>query len=152
MANLINPTQKLAAGSQGYVEATYDNEIVDASTILLALNGPEGQATGITYTGINTPITDPISGTRQISFTVSPNYTPTASEISSSTYDELNQVPGISNVSMGNVYGGAASSGLSSIVNNLLGQDTGTSNTSLYVIVAIIVVILILLLFVEKNA
>lgn len=152
MANLINSNQKLPSNASGYIEASYSNEFVDAGIILQALNGPEGNAAGVVFTGINTPIGNPISGTRQISFVVDGYHTPNASVISSATYDQLNQVPGISDVSMGNVYSGELPISVSSVVNTLLGQQSGsTNNTNLYLIIAAIIIILIMIAVVEKN-
>lgn len=150
--NSSSQQTSFTSGQTGYVEATFDNLIVDSTTILDALNGPEGVATGVTFTGINTPISNPIAGMRQIAFVVNNGYTVLGTTVSNTVNDELNQIPTIGSVSIGLTYGGSVPFSISSLVNGLTGQATGANNTTNVALIAgAIIIILIIILALEKN-
>jgi len=151
--NTLITSGNIPSGSIGYIEVAFDNYVASADIILAALNGSEGMAASVTFTGINTPISEPLTGTREISYQVNTGYTSNPQSIKQAVYDELNSVPNISNVVVGNVYLGSQpiSNAFSSIVNSLAGQDSGGSSplpstTQVEVVLAIIAIIVILFL------
>lgn len=138
MSTQLAANSTLNSGARGYVEAGYTNPSIDAATILYALNGTEGgPSAGVTFNDISTPISDPISGTRQLSFTVNPYTVAQAQNVSNAAYNALNSIPGIFDIQMGGVFAGSST--------------TATLTSTVTYAIFGIVAILILILLVEKN-
>jgi hypothetical protein len=127
----------MPSGSVNFIEASYTNLLVDYNTLLSAVNGPEAQGAGVTFTLISPDALNPLTGYNQFQFTVNNGLTVLPSTVTQCLFDELNTIPGLVGVTMGDTYTGA--------VNQIL------SPTNITIATVIVIAVVIAILFLEKS-